>query len=292
MKLSTFALVATVSASPAALDRRQSSSSANSPLATDLSVISRYWGQVTPYADNNETYFGVNDTGLPDSCQVEQVHLLERHGSRFPTGYYDDGLNNDNFAAKLHNFTSANATAKFSGPLSFLNGYYYTLGSGTLVGQGAAQSFQAGVTFWQRYGRVLYNATQGQLAYNASYPNGTARVKPTLRTTGQSRIYNSEINWALGFFGPSYLATPNPTLANASTPFNLVIIPEGGTENNTLASYDSCFDDYDSPVADLGDINLERYVATYLRDATSRMQQYAPSGFTFNVNGKCARIPH
>ena len=95
-------------------------------------------------------------------------------------------------------------TSDVIGYQNVLNGYTYTLGSGLLVGQGATQSFSAGVMFWQRYGRILYNATAGQLAYNASYPNGTARVKPVLRTTGQSRIYNSEINWALGFFGPSY----------------------------------------------------------------------------------------
>lgn len=160
------------------------------------------------------------------------------------------------------------------------------MGESYLVGQGAAQSFSAGVGFWQKYGRILYNATAGQLAYNTSYPNGTARVKPTLRTTGQSRIYNSEINWALGFFGPSYLTTPNPSIANATSPFNLVVIPEGGTENNTLASYDSCFNDDDDTIGYLGDISLEKYVAKYLQAATSRLQQYAPSGFTLNVNGK------
>lgn len=286
MKLTTFALAATATASPTILDRRQGGSSANATLLTDLSIISQHWGQITPYFENNETYFGVNDTGLPDSCQVEQVHLLERHGSRFPTGFYDDGNNDANFAQKLKNLTAANASAQFTGPLSFLNGYYYTLGSSYLVGQGAVQSFSAGVTFWQRYGRILYNATNGQLAYNASYPNGTARVKPTLRTTGQSRIYNSEINWALGFFGPSFMQTPNPTIANASTPFNLVVIPEGGTENNTLASYDSCFNDNNAGNGDIGDQDLEQYLKIYLADATSRLQQYAPSGFNLTVNGE------
>ena len=285
MKLTFLALAVTVVATPT-LDRRQSSSNgSNANLLTNISTIQRYWGQITPYFDNNETYFGVNSTGLPDSCQVEQVHLLERHGSRFPTGSYDDGANDANFAAKLKNFTTMNATAKFTGPLSFLNGYYYTLGSGLLVAEGASQSFEGGVTFWQRYGRILYNATAGQLAYNASYPNGTARTKPTLRTTGQSRIWNSGINWALGFFGPSFMTVPDPTVTNASTPFNWVAIPEGGTENNTLASYDSCFKDNDDTIGYLGDINLEQYLKIYLTDATSRLQQYAPSGFTLTING-------
>ncbi|KPI44030.1 3-phytase A [Cyphellophora attinorum] len=284
MKAVILALVAYATASPyASITKRQSSGTSSAPI-TDISTIQRYWGQITPYFDNNETYFGVNDTGLPDGCQIEQVHLLERHGSRFPTGYYDDGLNDANFAEKLVNLTKANASAEFTGELAFLNGYEYKLGSGLLVGRGAVQSFDAGVTFWQRYGRTLYNATAGQLAYNASFPNGTARPKPTLRTTGQSRIWNSEINWALGFFGPSFETDPNPTIANATSPYNLVVIPEGGTENNTLASYDSCFNDNDDPTGQIGDINLIQYLKIYLKDATERLQQYAPSGFNLTVN--------
>lgn len=286
MKVSTLIFANVAAASPAILQRRQASNGSDQAPITDISVISKHWGQITPYSDNNETYFGVNDTGLPDSCQIEQFHLLERHGSRFPTGYFDDGNNDKNFAQKLSNFTSANATAQFTGPLSFLNGYTYELGSSYLVGTGAAQSFTAGTTFWQRYGRILYNATQGQLAYNASFPNGTARPKPTLRTTGQSRIWNSGINWALGFFGTSYEMTPNPTIANATSPFNWVVIPEGGTENNTLASYDSCFNDNNVPTGELGDLDLENYLKIYLVDATARLQQYAPEGFTLNTNGK------
>lgn len=65
----------------------------------------------------------------------------------------------------------------------------------------------------------------------------------------------------------------------------MVIIPEGGTENNTLASYDSCFQD-DLPFnGDIGDRDLiTEYVPLYLKDATARVNKYAPAGFTFNVN--------
>jgi hypothetical protein len=86
MKAVILALVAYATASPyASVTKRQSSGTSSAPI-TDISTIQRYWGQITPYFDNNETYFGVNNTGLPDGCQIEQVHLLERHGSRFPTG--------------------------------------------------------------------------------------------------------------------------------------------------------------------------------------------------------------
>lgn len=156
--------------------------------------------------------------------------------------------------------------------------------NGLLTGVGASTEFAAGVAFWNRYGRTLYNASVGQLSYNASYPNGTARTPPVLRTTGQSRIENSEINWALGFFGPSFSTVPNPNFTNVTSPFNVVIIPEGGTENNTLASYDSCFNSDVDPIGFIGDYDLFTYLPKYLGAATKRLQAYAPSGFTLNVN--------
>jgi hypothetical protein len=247
-------------------------------LLTDLSVISRYWGQVSPYADNAENAFGVSAVGLPAGCQVEQAHLLQRHANRFPTSTYDDGANDERFAAKVKNYTG------FTGPLSFLNTYQYQMTESFLTNLGAATEFQAGVTFWNRYGRTLYNATAGQLAYNASFTNGTARPKPVLRTTSQSRIQVSQINWSLGFFGPSFTTTANPNITNATSAFDVVVITEGGTENNTLASYDPCTNSDDNTIGYLGDISLYVYIPKYLTNATARMQAYAPSNFTFTTN--------
>ena len=244
-------------------------------------------GQISPYHDNTEDHFGVDDVGLPDGCQIEQVHLLQRHAQRFPTGEFDDGINDENFAAKVYNFTVANADSLFTGPLTFLNTYVYQMSESYLTGVGASTEFEAGVTFWNRYGRTLYNAVPGQLQYNATYQNASARPKPILRTTSESRIEDSQISWALGFFGPSFYATPMPGLDNFvnGSLFDVVIIPEGGTENNTLAAYDSCYE-YDYPyVGQIGDYDLFfQYVPMYLADATARMNQYAPAGFSFNHN--------
>jgi len=142
------ALAALVEASPAPRERRQSSGS--SSLLTDLSLISPHWGQLTPYADNAEDYFGVQDVGLPNGCQIEQVHSLQRHANRFPTSFFDDGANDENFAAKVMNWTAANSTKKFTGPLSFLNTYQYQMGESYLTGLGATTEFMAGVQFWNR----------------------------------------------------------------------------------------------------------------------------------------------
>jgi len=210
----------------------------------------------------------------------EQVHTLQRHAQRFPTSYEDDGAIQQNLADKVKNFTSG-----FTGPLAFLNSYSYMMqDTGLLTGLGANTEFASGVSFWNRYGRTLYNASTAQLAYNASYVNGTLRPKPVLRTTSQARIENSQINWALGFFGTTFQQTPDPTFDTVTSEFDVVIIPEGGFENNTLASYDSCFIDYDATIGYLGDLDAFVYIPKYLETATKRMQQYAPLGFTFTTN--------
>lgn len=67
------------------------STATNMTLLTDINQISRYWGQITPYADNAEDHFGVQSTGLPEGCQVEQAHVLQRHAQRFPTSGDLDG---------------------------------------------------------------------------------------------------------------------------------------------------------------------------------------------------------
>ncbi|CAD0018612.1 unnamed protein product [Aureobasidium pullulans] len=257
----------------------------NQSLISDINFISQHWGQISTYADNSANAFGVKDVGLPAGCQVERAHTLQRHSQRFPTDYVDDGALAEAFADKLTEF-KLNSSATFSGPLSFLNSYVYQMNESYLTGIGARTEFNLGVDFWNRYGRIVYNASPGQVGYEADYSNGTARPKPVLRTTSQSRIRESQINWALGFFGPTYEKVPEPKLTDFTSGdlFDLVIIPEGGTENNTLASYDSCFNDFISGIGDLGDQDVFVYIPRYLQNATARLQQNVPSGFTLTNN--------
>ncbi|RFU23886.1 4-nitrophenylphosphatase/Acid phosphatase, partial [Scytalidium lignicola] len=257
-------------------------------LLTDINQIQRYWGQISPYHDNPDDRFGVEYVGLPSGCQIESVHTLQRHAQRFQTSANDDGELDQFFAQKLANYTSGmstNKTGLFTGPLRFLNTYSYMLqDTGLLTGIGSLTEFQSGVSFWNRYGRTIFNASVAQLQYNASFPNGTARPPISLRTTSQSRIYNSMLGWALGFFGTSFQPVPDDTLANFTSPFNVIVIPEGGTENNTLASYDSCANDIVPDIGTIGDMDLFTYIPKYLGAATARLQRYAPEGFKFTTN--------
>lgn len=149
---------------------------------------------------------------------------------------------------------------------------------------GATTEFQSGVTFWNRYGRTIFNASIAQVSYDPNFPNGTARPPIVLRSTSQSRIWNSALSWALGFFGASFHAIPDGSLTSFTAPFKLVVIPEGGKENNTLAAYDSCFNDDVDGLGYLGDDYLFAYLPRYLGPATARLQSYAPKGFQFNTN--------
>lgn len=47
-------------------------------LLTDISKISRYWGQLTPYKDNPDDLFGVKYTGLPAGCQIVRFTKIQK----------------------------------------------------------------------------------------------------------------------------------------------------------------------------------------------------------------------
>jgi len=42
----------------------------DTPLLKDINVIGQYWGQISPYFENEEDYFGIDYVGLPDGCQI------------------------------------------------------------------------------------------------------------------------------------------------------------------------------------------------------------------------------
>lgn len=189
---------------------------------------------------------------------------------------------------KVNNFTTANAGSEnFVGPLEFLNSIAYIIdGSGDLTGIGAATEFTAGALFWGRYGRVLFNATAGQLSYNPAFrDNGMAQSKISLRTTGMSRIENSQINWALGFFGPSFNATPNPVPTNWTYPTQVVVIPEDSAQwNNTLSATIDCANSNSDSNGNIADQYVSAYGPVYLTGAVERLQKYAPVGFNFSMS--------
>jgi len=71
------------------------------------------------------------DTRLSDGCQVEQIHVLRQHDSRYSTS---------------------------TRSLLFPNTWSLRLNVDSLVSSGSAGEYQSGTDFWNKYERILYNA--------------------------------------------------------------------------------------------------------------------------------------
>lgn len=136
--------------------------------------------------------FGIS-TDVPDQCTLEQVHLLSRHGERFPsTGSGED------FEAIMAKFDDYNET--FAGPLAFLNDYTYFVSSSDLYEKETSpinsQSIYAGTLNAQRHGmsfrskyQSLFNASEEALNVFAS---------------NSGRVHQTAKYFARGFLGDEY----------------------------------------------------------------------------------------
>lgn len=65
---------------------------------------------------------------IPAGCGLNQVHLLHRHGARYPTG----GSGTSDFATKIHSAATGSGFSA-TGPLEFLNTWVYRLGEELLT---------------------------------------------------------------------------------------------------------------------------------------------------------------
>ena len=236
---------------------------------------SRDWGYLSAYSDNPDDLFGVEYVGLPSGCRVEQVHVLQRSAQRLPLDFFEEGSNDARFAQKLTQWQSQASDSSFSGSLAFLNDYRYTLqDSGALTRVGAATELQRGAAVWDWYGADLYgqNATQAD-------PN----TMPFARSAGSKHVIISVPYWIAGFQGVSEDADNALNISAIMSGFDYLVIPEGESQNNTLASYDTCANADRAPIYELGDLILEKYIPIYLQDGLSRLQALAPSEFALNT---------
>lgn len=228
----------------------------------------QYLGNTSPYFSSPIfADFQEENAVLPENYTVSQVHILHRHGARYPTSYSTEGA--PYFGAVIANvskLTHPNSNFSASGPLSFLNTWSYKLGAELLVPVGTAQLFDSGVHHYLRYGQ-LYNST-------------TQPHKPVIRTTSQSRMLNSAKYWILGFFG-----------LDGASAANLEVIIEAAGFNNTLAPYETC---NNSDTLTVGDNYLvPTWNAIYLPNITQRLAPYVSGlnltdDMTFGMLSLCA----
>ena len=151
----------------------------HSALSTNFD-ITKYWGNLSPWYSVSSADYGLPDTSplIPDGCTINQVHLLYRHGARYPT----TGSAPSTFAGKLANATKAGGFST-SGELAFLSNWTYKLGAELLTPFGRSQNFQLGVAYRQLYGELLNNFTD---------------TIPVFRTQSQDRMVKTAQNFAAG----------------------------------------------------------------------------------------------
>lgn len=221
----------------------------NTPLETAVPIVGntqnasifQLMGQLSPYFPN-PVGFGANEYPLPDGANISQVHMLHRHGSRYPT----TGAGVQAIGDALTTLAK-NGSAGFTGDLGFLNTWSYGLGAEILVPNGRQELFDSGVLHYYDYGHL----------YNTS-------TKIIARTTTQDRMLKSAEYFMAGFFGLEW--TSNATLE---------LIIEGDSYNNSLAGYDNC-NNSNLAVNQGGDNASVIWQNNYLKNATARFQELSP----------------
>ncbi|CEH19065.1 Multiple inositol polyphosphate phosphatase [Ceraceosorus bombacis] len=205
-----------------------------------------HMGPLSPYFASPG--FGVDNIKhrtLSDGCKVEAVHMLHRHGSRYPTS---------GSPTELIPRLLATSGISFSGPLSFLNTYKYKLGAELLVPLGRAQLYESGVKAAIEYGSLLSSdASSG---------------KQLARAGSQHRIVESGVNWLAGAWGAGWRDKANLEIQIEAPRFNTTLAPNFACENASRKP----------TAAEPGAAVAVAWEDKYLEDALRRLSPYVKGG--------------
>lgn len=278
-----------------------------------------HMGPLTPY--QSAPGFGVDNHRyrdlsalMPDdqgrgTCKVNQVHILHRHGARYPTS------GSPVHAVQRIARAREEGRVSFTGPLAFLQGWSYGLGAELLTPPGRLQLYHSGVQAHMQYAHLVGEQHSRAPLHPSTLPDqkrhekmakraalqavrrqwGWGKVLPgalLVRAGSQRRIVDSALSWLQGFYGPQLwndFATPPDAdlgatggyVARALRPrdeshesrrIDLQVHPEGLGWNTTLASHFAC------PAAVGGNkttaARLSTARATYLQKAVDRLQPH------------------
>jgi hypothetical protein len=129
--------------------------------------------------------------------------------------------------------------------------------------------YASGVSFWNKYGRILYNAAAAQAFYNPANQS-----IPLLRCNNIPRVTDSAVSWAAGYFG----------IYNATSDYSLLIIPAATGFNNTLSSYLACRNFLNTSYGMFNIVASLYYpIQYYLQGTVTRLSQYVPSDVNLTV---------
>ncbi|KAI1790015.1 phytase [Ganoderma leucocontextum] len=206
--------------------------------------IFSHWGNLSPWFSVHPHAFGSHSTvDPPKRCRITALHLLHRHGARYPTGSAPYG-GPAKFSARLR---TASPSWAAHGHLAFLNDWTYKLGEEILTPFGRQQLFDLGVSMRIKYGFLLRNFT-------------TSNTLPVFRTESQDRMLSSALNFALGFFGPKLEGQ-----------YQQLITIEAQGFNNTLVPSKTCPNAQSNARGERALPYVREWAELYLQDARARL---------------------
>ncbi|OOF91715.1 hypothetical protein ASPCADRAFT_177108 [Aspergillus carbonarius ITEM 5010] len=219
-----------------------------------------HMGNLSPYYPRADG-FGVDEYARPQGSNITQMHLLHRHGSRYPSKEETDRL-----ATWAKNIADAiTHGAVFNDELSFLHDWSYTLGAAILTTRGRQDLFDSGVLNFFNYGHL--------------YTEGT---KIVARTTTQDRMLKSAENFLSGFFHLDW-----------DQHVNLLAMIEEKNYNTSLQAINACPNAINMSFGDYVDAPLKKWKNHYLSHRTNRLNHLSHKhtwtiNDSFNAQALCA----
>ncbi|KAI5809992.1 histidine phosphatase superfamily [Peziza echinospora] len=204
---------------------------------------------------------GIVDGGIdpPKGCTVDMVHMMSRHGERYPT---------QGAGSKMITFVNRvkGSGVELKGPLAFLNNWdflsqdpskHFEQLTTTGPYAGTLETFTTGVKFLSRYSH-LWNDT-------------TPYTHPTkLWASDCERVIDTAKHFASGFFGLDYVLTKRAELE--------VISEDPNMAGETLTPGDTCRLYVEDTIDghDQGERKLFEFRSTYVGGIAKRLQKHNP----------------
>lgn len=218
--------------------------------------VVRFLGGAGPYVQHPG--YGIS-TDIPDQCTLEQVHLLSRHGERYPSKGVGKKL--ESIVTKVNNYNQT-----FKGELAFLNDYtyfvpdrkYYEKETSPINSEGTF----SGTTDALRHGSSF------RAKYNSLFNSSEETLK--VFTSNSGRCHETSRYFARGFLGDQY----------SEDNVDYYIIDEDGSMGaNSLTPRDGCTN-YNP---DANDNIIAQYNTSFLATARDRIVAGNP-GFNLTTS--------
>ncbi|KAJ8519066.1 hypothetical protein ONZ45_g3959 [Pleurotus djamor] len=198
---------------------------------------------------------------LPSDCQIQQVMLMGRHGSRYPLA--SELVFITNMTAKLATRASAITRARLPKELQFLkNGYISNLGHDDLTAIGRRELFEHGVEFRLNYphlkvdnvlagdqDRVIESAQWFSQGYfGRTWNNLSSSVFSTIPEDNVTVSWITPMdtcrNWQYAFGGDAVIAWGNVYLPRITERLNRLVPGLGFSNDDTHGALYACAYDY------------------------------------------------